>query len=112
TLKEIYVMSNLILLIKSHYEMNSKNPLKGYKNIYAGFSYSNLFYKYPIPYNSKDLLKPMEISSNPPWCRDDQMNIPDYYYVKCRTWYKETVEFYEDLKLGVSITTPYKIEII
>jgi hypothetical protein len=49
---------------------------------------------------------------NERWCRDDGMLIPNYYYVKCRPWFQESQNFYNNYNLSVAITTPYRIEIV
>jgi hypothetical protein len=53
TIKQIYVLTNMILLFRSNYEINKETPNKGFKVIYVGFSYSNLFFSFPVMNEAK-----------------------------------------------------------
>lgn len=112
TIKQIYILNNMILLLRSNYEINRETPSKGFKIVYVGFSNSNLFYSYPVMNNLRDDLYPHVSMQNEPWCRDERMSVPTYYYVKCRPWFQESQNFFNNYNLSVSITIPYSIEIV
>ena len=94
---------------RSHYEVTEDNTDKGFKNFYVVYQRTGLFYHYPV------LSKQLESTfftfanfSNPSWCRDSDLNIPQYYYFKCRPWYMEVNNLHSLFNITVVTTVPYR----
>jgi len=109
-LRKIYLLSNLNMLFKSHYELYKDTNFTGITRIYGGFSKAGIYFSYPI-FTEKDLnetsLGNFINYKNPPDCRDEFLKIPSYFSFKCRPWYKESVSLYNNKNFSISITYPY-----
>jgi hypothetical protein len=106
-IKQLYVMTNMNLFLKSNYEINRDDPTLGYLNFYSGFANTGLFNYYPIS-QDPSFYEPFKSYVNQPSCRrGDNLDIlPDYYYFPCRAWYNETLML-GDKGYNMSVTTPY-----
>jgi hypothetical protein len=106
-IKQIYIMTNMNLYMKSHYEINRDDPKLGYLAMYSGFANTNLFNYYPVN-KDESFYKPFANYTNQPSCRVNQTEdiLPDYYFFKCRSWFNETLMM-SGMGFNLSVTTPY-----
>lgn len=109
-LRKLYLISNLNILFKSHFELYNFSNFTGISKIYGGFAKSGLYFSYPlstVSYKNESYYKVFFNYTNPPDCRDETHTIPNYFYFKCRPWYKETVALSNLNNFNITITYPY-----
>ena len=109
-IKRIYLVVNLNLLFRSQYELYNYSNYTGFTKIYGGFAQSNLYFSYP-PFNSSNIndtnYEGFFNFVNPTDCRDNDLKIPNYFYFKCRPWFRETVALNKKNNFTITITYPY-----
>ena len=91
---QLSIVSQSIHLLYSIYII-----LKKYiDSIYYVFDDTELFISYPIT-NQEELISSMNnFEDNPIWCTDEGGKIKNYYFFKCREWYKQYLKFIEDVE--------------
>jgi hypothetical protein len=108
--KQLYLITNSIMLFKPSFELSKDDESSGFISIYGGFDSSGLYLKYP-PSNKTDFnetnYEKYYNSQNPSDCRDENLDIPKYFYFKCRPWYKETMELSKKENVNIVISYPY-----
>jgi len=109
-LRKLYLISNLNLLFRSHFELYLNYTFTGISKIYGGFSNSGIYFVYP-PSNKPNRNETTYYSftnfTNPTDCRDETQKNPSYFYFKCRPWYRETVALSKTNEFNITITYPY-----
>ena len=88
---QLSVISQSIHLLYSLYTILKKSI----RTIYYAFDNSDLFIVYPSSDQSEFIEAINYYSDNPVWCTDEGGIIKNYYYFKCRNWYKQYLDFYE-----------------
>lgn len=109
-IKQLYLITNCILLFKSNFELSKNDTSAGFLNIYGGFDESDLYLKYPPEdkeeFDKTNYKKYVNVT-NPSDCRNDQLKIPDYFFFRCRPWYKEATFIDQKQNSPIVITYPY-----
>lgn len=109
-LKTVYLVVNLNLLFRSHFQLYKTSNFTGFTKIYGGFESNSIYFNYPLP-NTPNIndtnLDVFQNFKNPSDCRDENFKIPNYFYFKCRPWYRETIALNKQYKFPITITYPY-----
>ena len=91
---QLSVISQSIHLLYSIYSILKKSI----RTIYYAFEKTDLFIVYPTSDQSEFIESINNFDDNPVWCTDEGGIIKNYYYFKCRGWYKQYQDFYEESK--------------
>ncbi len=91
---QLSVISQSIHLLYSIYSILKKSI----RTIYYAFDKTDLFIVYPTSDQSEFIQSINNFDDNPVWCTDEGGIIKNYYYFKCRGWYKQYQDFYEESK--------------
>jgi|LauGreDrversion4_2_1035121.scaffolds.fasta_scaffold16799_2 hypothetical protein len=109
--KQLQVLSHMIPLLRSVYEVSEDNLANRIDLIYFANKNTDLFFGYPLYKNNPDFYSVFEKFENPTSCKNiDNIN-PNYFYFKCRDWWKQIIEAVADpneQQHDIVVTHPYK----
>jgi hypothetical protein len=108
---QLQVLSNMLPLMRSIYEVSEDNLANRIDLIYYANKKTDLFFGYPIFTNNLGFYSVFENFENPTSCKNMDNKNPNYYYFKCRDWWKQIIEAVADPELqqhDLVITHPYK----
>jgi hypothetical protein len=109
-LRKLYLLSNLNLVLKSHFQLYTDSNFTGISKIYGGFAKSEIYFTYPpskTPNKYETNYGNFFNYTNPSDCRNETLKTPSYFYFKCRPWFRETVALSNINKFNITITYPY-----